>query len=227
MPQSTFTPEQKRWLTEKYKIFLVHCDRKTPGLFFPALYEEYFTLWPPPVLAVEGVQGPRNNSAIANAKARTTEEHNGGINGQGSSAGLNLTVGPPKRKAPVQTYVKYNWATKVKPEVIKLWAPTPEADLFGEIDNGEDQVAWEAMMPMEKNIPLWFKMKVGRELYEAESDEVKAQIDQLRDRDMEDAVAAQAEPLQLSFLHGSWTVHRDNSPWVMGHATLYNVLYNP
>ena len=76
-------------------------------------------------------------------------------------------------------YVKQYWETKVKAEVIKLWAPTPETDLFSEIDNGEDQVAWEAMTPMEKNIPLWFKMKVGRELYEAESDEVKVEIDQL------------------------------------------------
>lgn len=101
------------------------------------------------------------------------------MNGQGSAAGLNLTAGPPKKKAPVQMYVKQYWETKVKAEVIKLWAPTPETDLFSEIDNGEDQVAWEAMTPMEKNIPLWFKMKVGRELYEAESDEVKVEIDQL------------------------------------------------
>ena len=84
-----------------------------------------------------------------------------GANGQGSAAGLNLTAGPPKKKAPVQMYVKRYWEAKVKPEVIKLWAPTPETDLFGEIDNGEDQVAWEAMTPMERNIPLWFKMKVG------------------------------------------------------------------
>lgn len=88
-------------------------------------------------------------------------------------------------------YVKHYWETKVKPEVIKLWAPTPETDLFGEIDNGEDQVAWEAMTAMEKNIPLWFKMKVGRKLYEAESDEVKAEIDRLRDQDKEDAVSTE------------------------------------
>lgn len=89
-------------------------------------------------------------------------------------------------------YVKHYWLTKVKSEVIKLWAPTPETDLFREIDNGEDQVAWEAMTPTEKNIPLWFKMKVGRELYEAESDEVKAEIDRLRDQEREDAVLAKA-----------------------------------
>ena len=104
---------------------------------------------------------------------------------------MNLTAGPPKKKAPVQTYVKRYWETKVKPEVIKLWAPTPETDLFREIDNGEDQVSWEAMTPMEKNIPLWFKMEVGRKLYEAKSDEVKAEIDRLRDQDKENAVSAQ------------------------------------
>lgn len=105
---------------------------------------------------------------------------------------MNLTAGPPKKKAPVQMYVKHYWETKVKPEVTKLWVPTPETDLFGEIDNGEDQVAWEAMTPMEKNIPLWFKMRVGRKLYEAESSEVKDEIDRLRDQDKEDSVTAQA-----------------------------------
>lgn len=117
------------------------------------------------------------------------------VNGQGSCAGLNLTAGPPKKKAPVPTYVKCYWETKVKPEVIKLWAPTPETDLFGEIDNSEDQIAWEAMTPMEKHIPLWFKMKVGCKLYKAESNEVKAEIDQLRDKEREDAVAAQASTI--------------------------------
>ena len=74
-------------------------------------------------------------------------------------------------------YIKQYWEMKVKAEVIKLWAPTPETDLFGEINNGEDQVAWEAMTLMEKNIPLWFEMKVGHELYKAKSDEVKVEID--------------------------------------------------
>jgi hypothetical protein len=121
-----------------------------------------------------------------------------GVSGQGSSATLNLTAGPPKKKAPVQTYVKLYWEAKIKPEVIKLWAPTPETDLFGEIDIGEDQIAWEAMTPMEKNVPLWFKMRVGRQLYEAESDEVKKEIDRLRDQTQEDAAATHASTLTFS-----------------------------
>jgi hypothetical protein len=113
-----------------------------------------------------------------------------GVSGKGSSASLNLTAAKPKKKAAVQTYVKYYWDVKVKQEVINQWAPTPETDLFGETDIGEDQVPWEALTPMEKNIPLWFRMDVGRRLYEAESDEVKAEVDRLREQEKEVAVAA-------------------------------------
>ena len=113
-----------------------------------------------------------------------------GVSGEGSSANLNLTTGPPKKKAAVQTYVKQYWDAKIKQEVINKWAPTAETDLFDEADIGEDQVEWEELTPMEKDIPLWFRMDVGRKLYEAESDEVKAEIDRLREREKEDAVAA-------------------------------------
>ena len=101
-------------------------------------------------------------------------------------------MGPPKKKAAVQTYVKHYWDTKIKEEVIKQWAPTPETDLFDENDIGEDQVAWEALTPMEKNIPLWFRMEIGRKLYEAESSEIKAEVDRLREQEKENAVSARA-----------------------------------
>ena len=119
---------------------------------------------------------------------RTRSKH--GVSGEGSSANLNLTAGLPKLMAPVQTYVKHYWNTKVKQEVIKQWAPTPETDLFDENDIGEDQVGWEALTPMEKNIPLWFRMEIGRKLYEDESDEVKAEVDRLREQEKEVAVLA-------------------------------------
>ena len=121
---------------------------------------------------------------------RTRSKH--GVSGEGSSASLNLTAGPPKKKAAVQMYVKHYWQSKVKQEVINRWAPTPETDLFDEADIGQDQVAWEALTPMEKDIPLWFRMRIGRELYEAESDEIKVEIDRLREQEKNDVAAARA-----------------------------------
>ena len=121
---------------------------------------------------------------------RTRSKH--GVSGEGSSASLNLTAGPPKKKAALQTYVKLYWESKIKQEVIDRWAPTPETDLFNEADIGEDQVAWEELTPMEKNIPLWFRMKIGRELYEVEPDKIKVEVDQIREREKEDAAKARA-----------------------------------
>ncbi|KAF9785373.1 hypothetical protein BJ322DRAFT_1020909 [Thelephora terrestris] len=193
---STCPPDQKEWLVEKFELYKEHHDKKTLGQFFPPLYEEYFARWPP-TPTDEELEAAGGKTATAVAGVRTLEEHRvyrwmfnrsrskHGSSGKGSLVSLNLTAGSPKKKAAVQTYVKHFWEDKIKQEVISNWAPTMETDLFGEIDMGEDQVAWEEMTPMEK------------------------------------------EPLQLSFLHGSWTIHRDNSPWVMGHATLYNALYNP
>ena len=121
-----------------------------------------------------------------------------GVSGEGS-ARMNLTAGPPRKKAAVQMYVKLYWKSKIKPEVIKRWAPTPETDLYDEADIGEDQVAWEALTPMEKDVPLWFRMEVSRELYKAESDEVKAEIDRLRDQEKEDTIATRLAPSVTTF----------------------------
>ena len=128
--------------------------------------------------------------------ANRTRSKNG-VSGEGLSARLNLTAGPKRRKAAVQMYVKLYWQSKIKQEVINRWAPTPETDLYDEADIGEDQVAWEALTPMEKNIPLWFRMKVSRELYKAESDEIKAEVDRLREKEV--AAVAQTPFVTTTF----------------------------
>jgi hypothetical protein len=115
-----------------------------------------------------------------------------GVTGEGSSANVNLTGGPPKKMAALQMYVKHYWKSKIKQEVIDKWAPTMATDPFDEVDTGEDDIGWEELTPMEKNIPLWFRMKVGLQLYNAESEEVQAEIDQLREQGKEDAVTARS-----------------------------------
>lgn len=72
--KSTHTLKQRRWLTEKYKIFRVHHDRKTLGLFFPALYEEYFAIWSVTPTA-ENIQAAGGDTDKAAAGVRKVEEH--------------------------------------------------------------------------------------------------------------------------------------------------------
>lgn len=214
--------DQRIWLADKYGLYVKHRARKTLGQFFTPFYKEFFILWPLTLIpTAEAIEAAKGNVAIAAARTRKDEEFVGdlyppvdlhannddqslyrwmynhirtkhGVSGEESSARLNLTAGPPKKKAAVQTYVKLYWETKVKQEVINKWAPTPETDLFDEADIGEDQISWEELTPMDKVIPLWFRMKIGRELYEAESDEVKQEVDRIREKAKEDAVATRA-----------------------------------
>jgi len=65
---------QQEWLTVKFAQFLDHQANKTAGQFFPALYEEYFSAWPP-APTEEQIADAGGNTAVATAKARQDEEH--------------------------------------------------------------------------------------------------------------------------------------------------------
>ena len=66
--------EQKKWLEEKFVLFLDHQARKTAGQFFPALYEEYFAKWPLTPTENE-VNEAHGNIAVAIAAVRKEEEY--------------------------------------------------------------------------------------------------------------------------------------------------------
>jgi len=61
------------WLTKKFPQFLEHQANKTGNQFFPSLYEEYFSKWPPTPTEAE-VAEAGNSVAVATATARQTEE---------------------------------------------------------------------------------------------------------------------------------------------------------
>jgi hypothetical protein len=65
---------QNVWLVEKFPQFLDHQVNRTLGQFFPPLYEEYFSRWPP-TPTEEDITEAGGNTAVATARARQTEEH--------------------------------------------------------------------------------------------------------------------------------------------------------
>jgi len=65
---------QRAWLKYKYPQFLDHQANKTISRFFPSLYEEYFSQWPP-TPTEEEVSEAGGNIAVATAIVRQIEEH--------------------------------------------------------------------------------------------------------------------------------------------------------
>ena len=67
-------PEQLKWLAMKYLLFLDHQANKTTGQFFPPLYEEYFSMWPP-TPTEENISEASGSVAVATATVRQKEEY--------------------------------------------------------------------------------------------------------------------------------------------------------
>jgi hypothetical protein len=87
----------------------------------------------------------------------------------------------------VQAYVRYFYAEKVKPEVVWRWkirqlnannseyTGIEEEDADAEVPKDDDAIM--------KEIPFHFKMAVGRSMYDAETDAVKAIMEEWRNAD--------------------------------------------
>lgn len=57
----------------KYELYKAHHASKTLGVFFPSLYEEYFSHWPPTPTA-EDVEAAGGKSAVAIVAVQKAEE---------------------------------------------------------------------------------------------------------------------------------------------------------
>ena len=64
---------QKKWLVDKFPMFLNHQAKKTLVQFFPPLYEEYFAKWPP-VPKEEDIAEHDGDIGVASAKFWEIEE---------------------------------------------------------------------------------------------------------------------------------------------------------
>lgn len=70
---SKYTPAQLEWLRAKFVEFLHHQVNKTTSQFFPPLYEEYFSTWPP-TPTKEDINEAGGEVAVATAASRQIEE---------------------------------------------------------------------------------------------------------------------------------------------------------
>jgi len=73
LQQSTRPPDQKKWLVEKFEAYKKHHAAKALTQFFPSLYEDYFSLWPP-TPTEEDLEAAKGNAAVALVKVQEAEQ---------------------------------------------------------------------------------------------------------------------------------------------------------
>ena len=93
---------------------------------------------------------------------------------------LKLDANEKRKLAPVQAYCTYAWDSVLRPIVLARWAQEKGSEMF---DDDEDPPEGEDTSSAESCIPLAFKIKIARELYEGLTDGEKDEIDRRREED--------------------------------------------
>lgn len=73
LQSSKHSPEQRKWLLGKFDLYKEHHSKKTLKTFFPSIYEEYFTLWPPTPTA-EAIEAANGDETVASVQVRKDEQ---------------------------------------------------------------------------------------------------------------------------------------------------------
>ena len=98
---------------------------------------------------------------------------------KGSRGDLKLDVNGKRKLVAVQAYCSYAWESSLRSEVLTRWKQEKSTTL----DDDDDPPEEDEGSSEESSIPLAFKLKIAKELYEKLSPGEKSEIDRRREED--------------------------------------------
>lgn len=99
---------------------------------------------------------------------------------KGPRGDLKLDVNEKRKLAPLQAYCSYAWHSTLRPIVLTRWEQQKGTLTF---NDDEDPPEDAEGSPEEACIPLSFKLKIARELYDQLTKEQKKMINDQREED--------------------------------------------
>ena len=198
------TGEQLEFLISNWVTFVRHQGAKKLDHFWPRLFEDWHKRWPPhstPALnkkyeteeaarlmvqkAKNAVRG-RYHIFILIILTRLVQQIKNWFNNRGRGADaargtrgdLKLDRQGGRKLAPVQAYCSYEWETSLRAIVFEQWEKQKYSESFE-----DDEDPPEDATSLEDCIPLSFKLKIAKELYDRLPSEMKKEIDRRREED--------------------------------------------
>ncbi|KAH7904721.1 hypothetical protein BJ138DRAFT_1018727 [Hygrophoropsis aurantiaca] len=178
------TVDQEAFLESHKSSFLMHQSQKNLQDFWPSLLNDWFTNFPLGNPTDKDTQeGLTEEQRLERAKTRVQQWYNnhtrvnGGKERQGKRKLLDLRARKQKILPDWQAYSHLYYEERVKPDVDAEW-PTRREALK---ESGQEDTPEMA--------PLWFRNQVTKRKFGAESDEVKAEVEEYRkqtDQSIED-----------------------------------------
>lgn len=134
---------------------------------------------------------------------------------RGSRGDLKLDTNGKRKLAPVQAYCSYAWPT-LRPIVLTRWEQQKRTDTF---DDDDDPPVGEEYSP-EACIPLAFKLKIAKELYDGLTAEEKKEIDRRREEDKKKMYRKIPEIDDDEERNAKLRIHQKYSAFSADHASI-------
>ena len=240
------TGEQLEFLMSRWDSFKRAQNAKTLDHFWPKVFEDWYTRWPVPSSATliqeygtmeEGrlalqseKNGVRDNSyslyphrtnpAFAQQiKSWFNNRCRGTDTLKVSRMELKLDVNEKRKLAPVQAFCTYAWNLTLRPIVLARWEQQKNSTTFAD---DEDPPEGDTP-PEERCIPLAFKLKIAKELYEKLSKEQKHAIDIQREEERKKLYRRVTEIDDDNERHQKLLTHKKCATFPHSTITLSNI----
>ncbi|KAF9777754.1 hypothetical protein BJ322DRAFT_1114803 [Thelephora terrestris] len=168
--------EQVDYLVTHYQDFLTHQTAVTLDRFWPRVYEGWYKRWPitPAPGATKGSAGDARTEN--NQKLRSWFHNRACPTSKASKSDLRLDQTEKRKLAPAQAYCTYAWNSGLSKIVSARWErerqSRPSAAGSG-----------SAVAAANSSIPIDFKLKIAKEVYDALPADEKKKIDDCRDKE--------------------------------------------
>jgi hypothetical protein len=197
--------DQLEYLTSHWARFVTYQSEKKLDRFWPRVYDGWYGKWPiipsPQSInqyesrenAILTLRSENNAVRITNFSPRTphpathvpyqrirTWFHNRGrVGSKSAKSDLRLTQNEKRKLAPAQAYCAYAWDTGLRDTVIARWEEQKQTYMSADED---DPTADSIEMPGSgSHIPIDFKLKIAKEVYNSLSAEDKKVVDDRRE----------------------------------------------
>lgn len=207
-PGAWKTGEQLEFLLANEQAFKRAQEAKTLDRFWRKVFEEWYHQWEIPsspslileygsvaegrVMLQKETNGVRFNHCSCPRHPNLTSfymqrikqwfNNRGRCSGtKGSRGDLKLDVKGKRKLAALQAYCSYAWDSTLRPIVLTRWEAQKKSATFDDDDDPPEV----GEGPPEGYIPLAFKLKIAKELYDGLPIEAKKEIDRRREEDRE------------------------------------------
>ncbi|KAF9642118.1 hypothetical protein BDM02DRAFT_3193876 [Thelephora ganbajun] len=212
------TGEQLEWLLSYWEDFITHQTEGTLDCFWPRVYHTWYLKWLITLTPQSINQWGSHENAVLTLHSESNTRicmwfHNHTCPGsKAAKSDLQLNQNEKQKLAPAQAYCTYTWDKGLRDVVIARWEGQKQS--YMSVDEGDPTADSIETPGSGSHIPIDFKLKVAKDIYNSLSVEEKKLVDDHREDERRKLYRSIPEITDIKERDRKLLMHQQNQPLV-------------